>query len=157
MIRDAVFSPDGVFRYRLTRRWNDALPRLAMVLLNPSRAGRELDDPTTRRGIGFARRLGFGGLELVNLFAYVATDPADLRSGGWQVGPENDRHIEEVCRSAGLVVCGWGNHAAGLARTAEVLRLMRAWGVVPYALKLTSGGHPAHPSRLAYGGALVAL
>ena len=92
MIRTALFSPCGRFRYRLGRRWG-ASPTVAFVLLNPSTADDERDDPTVRRCVDFARRLGFGGLEVVNLYAYVATDPDDLRRAGHPVGPENDQHI----------------------------------------------------------------
>jgi hypothetical protein len=76
MIRTALFSPCGRFRYRLGRRWAEG-PTVALVLLNLSTADDEVDDPTIRRCIDFARRWGYGGLEVVNLYAHVATDPAD--------------------------------------------------------------------------------
>ena len=157
MIRDAVFSPDGRFRYRLTRTWAPELPRLLLVLLNPSTAGRELDDPTTRRAIGVAKRAGCGSVSIANLFAFVATDPEDLRQAGYPVGPANDDHLAAMIQDADLVVCGWGANAAGLARPGEVLAMIRRLGKVPHALKVTAGGFPAHPCRLPYGGDLVPL
>ena len=98
MDRTALFSPCGRFRYRLGRRWGEG-PTIAFVLLNPSTADDQRDDPTIRRCIGFARRLGFGGLEVVNLYAYVATDPAELRRVGYLVGDENDGHMLEAVRA----------------------------------------------------------
>src|SRR5262245_17219162 len=110
MERTALFSPCGRFRYRLGRRWGEG-PKVGFVLLNPSTADEERDDPTIRRCIDFGQRLGFGGLEVVNLYAYVATDPIDLRRAGYLVGPENDRHIAEAVAECDKVVLAWGVHA----------------------------------------------
>ena len=147
MVRTALFSSCGRFRYRLGRRWGEG-PTVAFVLLNPSTADDERDDPTVRRCVDFARRLGFGGLEVVNLYAYVATDPADLRSAGYLVGPENDEHLAAAVRCCENVVLAWGVHAGRLARSVEVLQLLRDVAVTPYCLRLTSSGHPEHPLRL---------
>jgi hypothetical protein len=59
---------------------------VCFVLLNPSTADETREDPTVRRCIGFARSLGYGALEVVNLYAYVATDPAELRRAGYPWG-----------------------------------------------------------------------
>jgi len=75
---DARFSPCSTWRYSLTRKWN-ALPLLGFIGLNPSTADETEDDPTIRRCIGFARDWGFGGIVMLNLFAYRSTDPRQLR------------------------------------------------------------------------------
>ena len=106
------------------------------------------DDPTIRRCIGFAQRHGFGSLEAVNLYAYRATNPADLRRAGYPVGPENDQHIEAAVSGCERVVLAWGVHAGRLARPGEVLELLRKLGVGPYCLRITSSGHPEHTLRL---------
>jgi hypothetical protein len=62
MLRTALFSPCGTFRFRLGRRWSDG-PSLAFVLLNPSTADETADDQTVRRCMGFAQREGDGALE----------------------------------------------------------------------------------------------
>ena len=59
----------------------------------------------TRRGracISFARSLGYGALEVVNLYAYVATDPAELRQAGYPVGRYNDRNIDAAVRQCSM-------------------------------------------------------
>jgi len=96
---------------------------MAFVLLNPSTADDEAhDDPTIRRCIDFAKRWGFGGLEFAHLYAYVATDPEDLRRAGYPVGEENDRHMAETVSQCDRVVLAWGVHAGRLARPVEVLQ-----------------------------------
>ena len=68
----------GPYRYLLWREWNAKLPRLLWILLNPSTADERVDDPTLRRVLGFSRSYGFGGLEVVNLFALRS--PHEIRN-----------------------------------------------------------------------------
>ncbi len=142
----------GHFRYHLHRRWDTALPVLAFVMLNPSTADESMDDPTIRRCIGFAQTLGFGSVEVVNLFAYRATSPVDLKRAGWPVGPENDDWIkataEHAVETGGAVCCAWGANAAKLRRPIDVFALLDAAGAEPMCLERTSSGAPSHPLYL---------
>lgn len=149
MKSSALMSQCGRFRYVLTREWDDYLPTVAFVMLNPSTADAVTDDPTIRKCIGFATRLGFGGLAVVNLYAYRATKPADLRAAGWPVGPENDHFIAGVCRESSMVICAWGSNAARNTRPGAVLEIIRAAGKPPMALRV-SRGVPHHPLMLPY-------
>lgn len=147
MERSALFSRCGSFRYRLGRRWGEG-PTATFVMLNPSTADATIDDPTIRRCIGFAQREGFGGLEIVNLYAYRATDPGDLRRAGYPVGPRNDRHIAAAVAQSAVIVLAWGANARSSDRPSAVLKLLSSMGRKPYCLRLTSGGYPEHPLRL---------
>ena len=148
----ATFSADGRYRYRLWRRWDRARPVVAFVMLNPSTADATRDDPTIRRCISFARAWGFGGVEVVNLFAYRATDPRVLRRARDPVGPGNDRQIARACREAALVVAAWGASHAG-DRAAHVLRRLSA----PRCFGTTRSGQPAHPLYLPRTARLIRL
>jgi hypothetical protein len=55
MIRTAVISEDGVYRYVLYREWDVQLPTILFIMLNPSTADGDSDDPTIRRVINFAK------------------------------------------------------------------------------------------------------
>ena len=147
MQRTALFSSCMTYRYRLGRRWGPG-PLVAFVLLNPSTADEQREDPTVRRCIGFAQRVGFGGLELVNLYAYRVTQPEDLRRAGYPVGPGNDLHIEAAVRECERVLVAWGSHAQRQSRPQDVLALLRQLNIEPYCLRLTRSGHPEHPLRL---------
>jgi hypothetical protein len=46
----AVISPDGVYRYQLRRYWDSDLPLCGWVMLIPSTADADTDDPTIRPG-----------------------------------------------------------------------------------------------------------
>lgn len=155
MISDAVISEGGLFRYQLARKWDLARPLLGFVMLNPSTADAERDDPTVRKCMGFAERLGFGGILITNLFAWRATDPADLRKNNYPIGPENNWHIATAARECGALVCAWGANARGLTRVDDVLGIIEVMGVVPMVLRTLPGNVPAHPLMLPYSCSLT--
>jgi hypothetical protein len=138
----AYISECETYRYSLTR---DVAPltgagTVTFVMLNPSTADAEQDDPTIRRCIRFARDWGFARLKVVNLYAYRTTNPRQLKTVADPVGPENDCTIAKVIGGSDLVVCAWGaNNANG--RGEKVLDLIAA----PHALGVTDGGMPRHP------------
>ena len=149
IVKGALLSPCGVYRYRLWRRWDKDLMPIAFVMLNPSTADAEEDDATIRRCIGFARTWSYGGIEVVNLFAYRTTDPRELRKARKDiVGLYNDASIQTAVKLSALVVCAWGNNSP-TNRGEDVLRLLRDAGVKPLALAVTMRDQPGHPLRLA--------
>ena len=145
----AEFSTDGVYRYSLWRRWAPG-PRLGFIGLNPSTACSERDDPTIRKCIGFARRLGFGGIEVGNLFALRSRWPRALAVAAEPIGPENDSFLLAMAgRMAACVAC-WGNHGSLFDRDQVVVALMRSRGIQLMCLSLTAKGQPGHPLMLPY-------
>jgi len=149
-LRWAEVSPCGRYRYQLGRRWK-AGRTLAFVMLNPSTADVLEDDPTLRRCLGFARAWNYGAVELVNLFAWRATDPRHLRAahlaGEDVVGPLCDVRLGAVVERADQVVVAWGSLASRrwtLPRAEQVLR-----GLAEYDLGRLgppcSDGQPRHP------------
>lgn len=121
------------------------------VLLNPSKANETVDDPTITRCKGFASRDGFTEMEVVNLFAFRATDPRDLeaamRNGVDVIGPGNDMRIEMAAKKADRIMLGWGaNHYAD--RIKAVLLLLKPWSQKLHCLGFTKAGQPRHPLYL---------
>jgi hypothetical protein len=155
MVRGAVLSSCGRYRYRLWRRWDKALPYTVFVGLNPSTADATRDDPTLRKAVGFARRWGCGGVGIVNLFAWRDTKPANLRAararGEDIVGPDNDEHLVASAAGADVLVCAWGQHVPrGSTRPAEVIAMLRVPGATLECLGHNADGSPTHPLMLAY-------
>lgn len=141
--RSAVISPCGQYRYRLGRRWGDG-PTMLWICLNPSIADAEIDDPSVRRMIGFAKSWGFGGFDLGNIFALRSTDPKALYSAADPIGPDNDDHLKAMASGASLVVAGWGAHGNLVDRGDSVKRMIPGMKV----LGLTKAGEPLHPLYL---------
>lgn len=146
----AVISPCGNYRYSLWRIWDKKLPLLGYVLLNPSTADAKQNDHTIQRLMERARRLGFGGIIVVNIFAYRSTDPSQLYRVQNPIGFENDKYIVSEMQRCPRVICGWGRHGKLLARDGAVLRLLYRAGVVPHALSVNFDGTPEHPLYLSY-------
>jgi hypothetical protein len=131
------------YRFLLSRNWDPARASVTFIMLNPSTADEVGDDPTIRRCCGLARAWGFGGLEVVNLFALRATRPRELLAAGDPVGDGNDRAIIEAVGRASLTVAAWGNHGGHRDRAAQVLGLLAGRAV--HTLGLTRQGQPRHP------------
>ena len=109
-LHGAVVSDDGLYRYILTRTWDRSLPALVFCMLNPSTADATVDDPTIRKCIGFAQRLGYGGIIVVNLFAYRATKPRELYAqlaAGSTLGDAAREARVAVGRDLGTGALGW--------------------------------------------------
>lgn len=152
--RSAVLSPNGVYRYRLDRVVGTGRATMAVIMVNPSTADHESDDPTIRRLVGFAERMRFGRLVVGNLFAFRATDVGRLRDADDPVGPENDRHLEAILNYASVAVAGWGR------RDKLPVPLRQRWiAIADMALRLrvpiqcwgtADDGHPRHPLFVPY-------
>lgn len=154
----ATFSPDYLMRYRLRRLTNPSAPRellhdpkaarTVFLLLNPSTATAFKPDPTVTRCIEFARRWGSDIVEVVNLFAYRATNPRDMESrprGQRGDDATNDAAIADASDGAMRVVAAWGNHGCIDNRAERVRFTLRERGVRFVCLGKTDSGAPKHP------------
>lgn len=146
----AVISDCDLYRYRLFRRWRqEDRGGVLFIMLNPSTADDSVDDPTIRRCTGFTKAWGYGGFEVVNLFAFRATEPDELLNADDPIGPENDEHIRDALAYSDFVVCAWGAHKMAESRAAAVLRIIREQDRVPHCLGVTKSGAPKHPLYIA--------
>jgi hypothetical protein len=125
--------------------------------LNPSTADETRDDPTARRCVAFARRWGLGGLILVNLFAFRATDPDVLMKAPDPIGPDNDRWLRHYAARSQRIVAAWGLHGSFRERDRTVVELRcqrcdgreKRLGDALWCLGYTQDGrHPRHPLYL---------
>jgi hypothetical protein len=145
MLKNAIIDPTGKYRYLLTRTWAEGEPHAVFIMLNPSTANAQDDDPTIRRCIRFAKDWGYGGLKVVNLFALISSDPAKLITEPDAMGgDENNWYIHNTTGgSAGIVVAAWGAFKEAKARSSEVLDFLD--GKALYCLGVTKDGCPKHP------------
>ncbi len=143
----AIFSDCRLYRYALWRRWSHG-ELIAFVGLNPSTADETLNDPTIRRCIGFAKDWGYGGLAMLNIFAYRATDPMKMKSVADPVGPLDYQPIVAVAGMCPCVVTAWGVHGEHLERGQKVLHVLRTAAARVCHLGLTKQGMPKHPLYL---------
>lgn len=150
--RGAELSPCGIYRYALTREWEDG-PCIAWLMFNPSTADATVDDATIRKCVGFSKRWGFGRLVVVNLYAVRSRDPKAVARTTDPVGPLNNYWITEALGESRQLICAWGcaQHMRGIdGRIIEVLKIAREEKVETLCLGQRKDSHPRHPLMLAY-------
>jgi len=134
---------------------------VAFIRLNPSTVDERANDPTVTRCMGYARRWGFGGMVMLNLFAFRATDPKDMKAQADPVGPANDFHLLRIVLECHRVVCCWGCHGAYLGRSDDVRRMLALMDKSTTAdvmcFGLTATGEPKHPLYLRGDAPLVEM
>lgn len=144
-----ILSDCEQYRYRLWREWDASRPALGFIMLNPSTADHQVNDPTITRCMQRALAGKYGRLEVVNLFPLRSTDPDGLLAHPaplWREDTANGAVMDAIDRCS-LVICAWGAHKAAPVRAAEVLRIVRLCGRgnLLYHLGLNQDGSPKHP------------
>lgn len=145
----ADFSQCRKYRYRLWRKWGEGA-KVGFVMLNPSTADEHRNDPTIERCHRRAVAMGFSALEIVNIFAFRATDPKDLKRAKKPVGPDNDQAILKAAEDCDQLICAWGSHGNHKLRSEGVKRLLASNNIDVFALSLTKQGEPGHPLYIPY-------
>jgi hypothetical protein len=152
----ATFSKCRKYRYRLWRSWGDREHRIVFVGLNPSTADENVDDPTIRKCVGFAKRWGFGAIDMVNVFAWRSTDPNGLLSATPNhVGPDNTETLDRAFNDAHRIVWCWGKHSARVRRLVQCAQQELGWFTTPKRCEVgtfgrMADGSPRHPLMLPY-------
>lgn len=132
--------------------------KLLTIGLNPSTATKEKSDTTVAKVEGAARRNGFDGFVMLNLYPVRSTDftalPRDVDAEAFS---KNLECIEALvaCEPKPVIWAAWGESilerdyfvSAGKALFARLRKYEVSW---QHFGPLTTGGHPRHPSRLQY-------
>jgi hypothetical protein len=147
----AVISNCSRFRYLLRRVWDYTKIRALIIMLNPSTADARINDATIKACIRLCKALGYGGFEVVNLYAIRKTDPAELAAVDDPVGPENDAIIEAAINRCDLVICAWGAHRMAEKRSHHVRSLLRRYRRNVFCWGMTKSGDPKHPLYIKSG------
>ena len=144
IFKNATFSSCRKYRYSLSRIWDKKKKYVLFIGLNPSTANEKVDDPTIRRCVNYVKDWGYGGLMMVNLFAYRAALPSNLKKVKYPIGKDNDKYIMTLSKKADITVAVWGNNGNLYGRDKQVLELIP----ILMCLKLNKSGQPAHPLYL---------
>jgi len=139
----AEFDKERKYRYALWRHWGHSDKGKVMFIgLNPSTADESLNDATIRRCINFAKSWGYGGMYMLNLFAYVSTDPKQLIL---DTDIElNNFHLMEYAGKSEKVIFAWGAFKQHSKRMQEVIAMFPD----AYCIGKSKEGFPKHPLYL---------
>ncbi|HET6558084.1 MAG TPA: DUF1643 domain-containing protein [Prolixibacteraceae bacterium] len=136
----ALFGEGRKYRYVLWRIWDANKPKVMFIGLNPSTANEDQDDPTIRRVVSFAKRWGYGGVYMLNLFTCVTAYPEELKKC------ENplmlaDWHLQQYAKECERIIFAWGSFPEATERAQQVLAMFDKGE----ALILNKDGSPRHP------------
>lgn len=136
MIEDGVMKTKVIFdekkesRYLLTKEWEGGKPTIAVILLIAGIADNVIQDVTTTCVINCVSKLGYGGVEITNLFSRLDTKIETDMDIEVCTDEENDKHILESAIRAEVVVLGWGKVDTGNKkvkwRVSDVMDLLEA-------------------------------
>lgn len=161
----ASFAREGTLRTEI-RRWWVPEPKnwAAWLMLNPSVAAKDRNDPTALRVTHFSRQAGCDGWIGVNLYPFISSTPREMWSwANWQNhGPayevrdalqQNLHDIEDAARAAVLRIVAFG--AAPIYHDEPWLeQCLEAFGQPAdradvderlYCLGVNATGQPLHP------------
>lgn len=154
----ACFDPERHHRFHLWRRWDDSLPTVGFIMLNPSLADEQSLDPTLRRCFSFAQRWGAGSMRIGNLFSLIEPDSTKLRSANRGDVARRKRqadHLANMVRTCEVVVVGWGTQGSLFPVQRQVLEGMFSMrrelleaDFYPQCLGRNADGTPKHPLYL---------
>jgi hypothetical protein len=136
----ATFDETGKYRFVLWRIWDNTLPKVMFIGLNPSTANEMEPDPTITRVKSFATQWSYGGFYMLNLFTYITPDPKQLSKTST---PKllADVHLDLYINSVDKIIFAWGNFKQAQERAKEIIqRYPNA-----YCLLKNKNGSPRHP------------
>jgi len=125
MKKSAIISDCGKYRYELHREWDKKKRKVLFIMLNPSTADADNNDLTTIRCINFAKKWGYGGIMIGNIYPFRAKRPKDLRKwlkdGGTYQFFNRDA-VHQMAEQADMIVCAWGcNYKEGIPEWVDEL------------------------------------
>jgi len=150
----AVISDCGKYRYELHREWDKKKGKVLFIMLNPSTANAIHDDLTTIRCVNFAKKWGYGGIMIGNIYPFRAKRPKHLRKwlnegsdyAFWKSGDDNRNHVYKMAEQADLIVCAWGCNYKGVPEWIEEIWAADMYGRDLHYLELCKDGiTPKHP------------
>ena len=148
---DAVISDCGKYRYLLRRTWDHKKPRALLVMLNPSTADARQDDATIRSCVRLLSGLGYGSMEVVNVFAYRATKPDELLTAANPYGPKNEDSVRAAIKRCAIVIVAWGAWPLADQAAIYIRNAIRAERPAMFCFGRTKSGAPKHPLYIKSG------
>tara|TARA_B100001029_G_C15043821_1_gene445607 strand:+ start:908 stop:1372 length:465 start_codon:yes stop_codon:yes gene_type:complete len=137
----AKFSKDGLYRYSLCRIWENKLPKILFIMLNPSLACASKNDPTIKKLINFSKSWGFGGFHVGNLYSNISPYPKNIVSIKNVREKKNIDSIKNMIKKSQLIIYAWGNNEKTPIWLKKIVK-------DPYCIELSVNGVPKHPLYL---------
>ena len=147
MKKSAIISNCNKYRYELHREWDKKKGKVLFIMLNPSTADADTNDLTTIRCMNFAKKWGYGGIMIGNIYPFRAKRPKNLlkwletQIPLWRANfyYANTYHVHTMADECDLILCAWGCNHQGIPDWIEEL------GDLHYLELCDDGITPKHP------------
>ncbi|MGO4889569.1 DUF1643 domain-containing protein [Anaerobacillus sp. MEB173] len=132
-------------RYLLNCSWDAGKPSVTYIMFNPSEGNELVADATLRRSANFAKRWGYGSMNVVNLFSQISKNPKDVAIPSLSEKVRNERYIMKAVSDSECVIFSWGKLVKDHQdMVEEVTKLVPA--EKQFCIKKTEDGlYPRHP------------
>lgn len=146
----AIFSQDKKYRYKLTTTWDENKKKATIIMLNPSKASELKSDKTVMNVTNFLIDTNeYGSLSIVNLFAYISTDPTQLFHRNKELEEVNDKYILQAVEKSDLIIIAWGSYIKDhVKRKRKVEEMLKSYKYKIKCFKDDKGKKPRHPRDL---------
>ena len=119
----AIFSDDKEHRLLLRKEWDNEKPTAMVIMINPNTADTVNFDMTTMLVLNNVSKLGFGSVNIVNLYSRIM-EKLNLRFNGDDelIADEADEIIQQYAAMSDAIIIAWGS----LGNTSERARERQA-------------------------------
>ena len=139
-----IYSRDLYYRYLLRRTWDDTLPTMQAIGINPPDADKVSLDPTLNRLTERAIAMKCGSLVLLNLFAIRSTQPRLITKASNPVGPHNEYFFREHLDRRREILVMWGAYGTHQRRGLTVAHRLHKRGMKLKCLGIGIHWQPYH-------------
>lgn len=106
---EAIFSDNEKYRYKLTKIWDEHKKKAIIIMVNPSKASELKSDRTVTNVTNFLVDHDYGGLIILNLFAYMSSYTTELSKRENQYELKNIDYIIGSLKECNTVIIAWGS------------------------------------------------
>ena len=116
----AIFSDDTEHRLLLRKEWDSEKPTAMVIMINPNTADTVNFDMTTMLVLNNVSKLGFGSVNIVNLYSRIM-EKLDLRFNGDDelIDDDSDAVLEQYAVMSDAIIIAWGTIGKNTLRVRE--------------------------------------
>lgn len=118
----AVYSDDKKYRYSLNKTWDENKPKATFIGINPSDATELLMDKTVMNLMNHLIKLGYGKVEIVNLYAFRSKKQEGLKYRCNKQEESNNEYVGKALSDSELIIIGWRRDADGKPKYRETIK-----------------------------------
>ena len=161
IITEVHYSEDRHHRYLLYKEWDSSLKKATIIMLNPAIANAVTMDLTTMYIINNISKLGYGGVEIVNIFSKLNEEINSEIKIELLTDETNDKMIlASVARTDTVIFAvgkGGETNKQIKIRVEQVMKLIKEHNNKLYEISDERGRHGWHPlaPSVRYGWNLV--